>query len=108
MAPSRGPGGSGSPRIFSIIRRWPGDSFTVFDYNDDGKPDVYFVNGASIPELRKTDPKYYNRLYRNNGDGTFTDVTAQAGVAAEGYSMSMPRKPRQAGLAARHMSYKYC
>ncbi|HYW45402.1 MAG TPA: CRTAC1 family protein [Bryobacteraceae bacterium] len=61
----------------------------VFDYNNDGKPDIYFVNGARIPELTKTGPEFYNRLYRNNGDGTFTDVTAQAGVAGEGYGMGV-------------------
>jgi hypothetical protein len=61
----------------------------IFDYDNDGLPDLYFVNGARIPELRKTGPEYYNRLYRNNGDGTFTDVTEQAGVKADGYSMGV-------------------
>jgi enediyne biosynthesis protein E4 len=61
----------------------------VFDYNNDGLPDLYFVNGARIPDLLKTGPEYYNRLYRNNGDGTFTDVTEQAGVKADGYSMGV-------------------
>jgi hypothetical protein len=61
----------------------------VFDYNNDGLPDLYFVNGARIPSLRKTGPEFYNRLYRNNGDGTFTDVTEQAGVQADGYSMGV-------------------
>ena len=61
----------------------------VFDYNRDGLPDLYFVNGARIPELQKSGPEYSNRLYRNNGDGTFTDVTEQAGVAGEGYSMGV-------------------
>lgn len=61
----------------------------VFDYNNDGWPDLYFVNGAHIPELEKTGPEYYNRLYRNNGDGTFTDVTEQAGVKGSGYSMGV-------------------
>src|SRR5262245_46622744 len=37
----------------------------VFDYNGDGKADIYFSNGASIPELKKSDPKFWNRLYRN-------------------------------------------
>ena len=48
----------------------------VFDYNNDGLPDIYFVNGAAQPSLSKEDESSWNRLYRNNGDGTFTDVTA--------------------------------
>jgi enediyne biosynthesis protein E4 len=59
----------------------------VFDYNGDGKPDIYFVNGADIPSLDKSDPSLYNRLFRNEGNGTFSDVTAQAGVKGAGYSM---------------------
>src|ERR1035441_6499518 len=43
----------------------------VFDYNNDGLLDIYFVNGAAIPGLDKSNPRYYNRLYRNNGDGKF-------------------------------------
>lgn len=58
----------------------------VFDYNDDGWPDIYFVNGARQPRLEKDDPAFYNRLYRNNRDGTFTDVTLQAGVKGEGFA----------------------
>jgi len=61
----------------------------LFDYNNDGFLDIYFANGASIPSLVKTGPEYYNRLYRNNGNGTFTDVTEHAGVKAEGYSMGV-------------------
>ncbi len=61
----------------------------AFDFNNDGCMDVYFTNGAAIPELRKTDPKFYNRLYRNNCDGTFTDVTIETGVGGEGYSMAV-------------------
>ena len=61
----------------------------VFDFNNDGLLDIYFVNGAKIPELAKTAPEYWNRLYRNNGDGTFTDVTDAAGVKGEGFSMGV-------------------
>lgn len=61
----------------------------VFDYNNDGLPDLFFVNGAKLPELNKADPKYWNRLYRNNGDGTFKDVTVKAGVQGIGYGMGV-------------------
>jgi hypothetical protein len=59
----------------------------AFDFNGDGRTDLYFTNGAALPALEKTAPKYNNRLYRNDGGMRFTDVTAQAGVAGRGYSM---------------------
>jgi len=61
----------------------------AFDYNNDGWPDIYVVNGAVLPSAKKTDPSFWNRLFRNNGDGTFTDVTETAGVAGHGYSMGV-------------------
>jgi hypothetical protein len=61
----------------------------LFDYDGDGFLDVYLVNGAQIPSLQKTSPDYWNRLFRNNRDGTFTDVTEKAGVAGAGYGMGV-------------------
>ena len=61
----------------------------LFDYDNDGYLDVYFVNGAAIPSLKKEGPAYWNRLYHNNRDGTFTDVTAKAGVAGAGYGIGV-------------------
>jgi len=61
----------------------------LFDYDNDGFLDIYCVNGAEIPSLEKTSSAYWNRLFRNNHDGTFTDVTEKAGVAGSGYGMGV-------------------
>jgi hypothetical protein len=59
----------------------------VFDYNADGRPDVFFTNGAEMPALVKRGEAYANRLYRNDGGMKFTDVTAASGVSGLGYAM---------------------
>jgi hypothetical protein len=57
----------------------------LFDYDNDGRLDVFLTNGATMPGLDKTDPRFWNRLYRNLGGWKFEDVTAKAGVKGRGY-----------------------
>ena len=57
----------------------------VFDYDRDGRPDIFFTNGANIDTLKKDSSKYWNRLFHNNGNGTFTDVTEKAGLKGGGF-----------------------
>ncbi|MDE0628161.1 MAG: CRTAC1 family protein [Bryobacterales bacterium] len=59
----------------------------VFDYDGDGRADIFFANGADEATMRKTSPAYFNRLYRNEGGLRFADVTREAGIAGAGYSM---------------------
>jgi hypothetical protein len=55
----------------------------IFDYDNDGKLDIFFTNGAQMPEMKKTNPSYYNCLLRQQADGTFEDVTAKAGLLGQ-------------------------
>src|SRR5438876_75879 len=61
----------------------------VIDFDGDGWPDLFCVNGAALPSLAKTGQEYWNRLFRNNRDGTFSDVTEKAGLAGQGYGMGV-------------------
>jgi hypothetical protein len=73
-----------------LIETMPG-GVALFDYNNDGLLDIFLVNGGHVaspmrmPEnFDRHDPLYWNRLYRQNKDGSFTDVTQQAGLANAG------------------------
>src|SRR5204863_169915 len=66
-----------------------GGGVAIFDYDNDGWPDVFFVNGASLKDpqpdgqpLDKSAPEFWNRLFHNNRDGTFTDASASSGIAS--------------------------
>ena len=72
-----------------------GSGVAMLDFDGDGRLDLYFVNGANLDELAtgsssaKSDPRYWNRLYRNVGNWRFEDATASAGVAGRGYGMGV-------------------
>jgi enediyne biosynthesis protein E4 len=73
-----------------LIETMPG-GVALLDYNNDGLLDIFFVNGGHVTSPMKTpedfdrsNPRYWNRLYRQNKGGSFTDVTEQAGLAKAG------------------------
>jgi len=55
----------------------------LFDFDNDGRLDIFFTNGAQLPEMKKTNLSYYNCLLKQRPDGTFEDVTAKAGLLGE-------------------------
>src|SRR5882762_5172756 len=73
-----------------------GAGVALFDYDNDGRLDIFLVNGAplldptpkgTIPQ--KTGPQYWNRLYHQKPDGTFEDATEKAGLQGAGYGMGV-------------------
>jgi enediyne biosynthesis protein E4 len=73
-----------------------GSGVALFDYDNDGRLDIFLVNGAPITEAtakgtvpQKTDSKHWNRLYHQKPDGTFEDVTEKAGLQGIGYGMGV-------------------
>ena len=80
---------SPTPRKF-LIETMPG-GIALFDYNNDGLLDIFLVNGGKITEglhvpenFERSNARYWNRLYRQNRDGSFSDVTQAAGLANVG------------------------
>ena len=71
---------SGTPEKKSIIET-PGSGVALLDYDNDGWLDIYLLNGSTVPALKGKEPAPQAMLLHNNHDGTFTDVTAKAGVA---------------------------
>ena len=71
-----------------------GSGVALFDYDNDGRLDLFLVNGAPFPDFvpkgtipQKTGPEFWNRLYHQKPDGTFEDVTEKAGLQGAGYGM---------------------
>ena len=71
----------------SLLPEDVGSGAAFADYNNDGHIDLYVVNNPGPLHAEVTEASPGNVLYRNNGDGTFTDVTAAAGVGDRGYGM---------------------
>ncbi len=73
-----------------------GSGVALFDYDNDGRLDIFLVNGAPLADPtprgaipRKSGPAYWNRLYRQKGDGSFEDVTEKAGLQGTNYDMGV-------------------
>ena len=82
-----------SPTSKKYLLETMGSGVALFDYDNDGRIDIFFANGAQISDPmpidgipKKDDPKYWNRLYHQKSDGSFEDVTERAGVIGAGYS----------------------
>lgn len=79
-------------RTFVNIIESSGSGITVFDYNNDGLMDIYMMNGTYLEGISSEDGKKFidtpDALYKNNGDGTFTNVAEMAGVDDRTYSMA--------------------
>src|SRR5690349_12657057 len=84
----------GAEKLGSLLES-TGGGCVWFDYNNDGLPDLYVVSGKPLgegihpyPLKKQPDVPPHNHLYKNHGDGTFTDVTEEAGVAANTFGMA--------------------
>jgi len=73
-----------------------GSGVALFDYDNDGRLDIFLVNGAPLTDPtplgtipRKTDPAQWNRLFHQKADGAFEDVTEKAGLSGMGYGMGV-------------------
>lgn len=73
-----------------------GSGVAMLDYNNDGFLDLFFVNGAALQspmpgnaQPDKSDPRYWNRLFKNHGGNSFEDVTEAAGLKGHGYGMGV-------------------
>lgn len=80
-----------SPTSSKYLIETMGGGVGLLDYNNDGRLDIFLVNSGDLSSpmplpanFHRSLPKYWNRLYRQNADGTFTDVTKAAGLADAG------------------------
>ncbi len=78
--------------IYGNILESSGSGVTIIDYNNDRLPDLYMLNGTYLEGISDPGGRIFrntrNKLYRNNGDGTFTEVSHQAGVDDPAWGMA--------------------
>jgi hypothetical protein len=79
----------GGERTKEYILETTGGGVAIFDYDNDGRPDIFLVNGARGVAAASTDAAPVSHLYRNNGDGTFADATEKAGVGGSGWGQAV-------------------
>src|SRR5947207_26018 len=86
----------GSPTSVKYLLETMGGGVAIFDYDNDGRMDLFFTNGALLkdpmPKVAmpdKNDPSFWNRLYHQKADGTFEDVTERAGLKGDAFSMGV-------------------
>ncbi|MFY9532046.1 MAG: CRTAC1 family protein [Candidatus Acidiferrales bacterium] len=77
-------GGTSKDYLLEVV----GNGAAWFDYNNDGLIDLLIVNGSTIEKLKRGGDQMVT-LYRNNGNGTFTDVTAESGLTKKGWGMGV-------------------
>jgi hypothetical protein len=74
---------------FKLLPETMGGGVACFDYDNDGKPDILFVNSCNWPGFEKPNEQPTLKLYRNKGNFTFEDVTAQTGLGVTMYGMGV-------------------
>src|SRR5687768_8310019 len=79
-----------SPTKERYLPETMGGGVALLDYNNDGLLDIFLVNSGKLPgAFDRRNPRYWNRLYRQDGKGSFTDVTASAGLSDAGDNYGM-------------------
>ncbi len=76
---------NGGETVKRYIVESTGSGVAILDYDRDGWPDIFLVNGTELPGSKPTGKPATNHLFHNNHDGTFTDVTEKAGLVSSGW-----------------------